>query len=617
MKLKLNTKTVIFFTVGISLAISSCKKLVDVEPKTTVGIANMYRNVFDADAAVIGVYGKVMKLAKPYILLNELRGDLMDITANADLNLRQLSEQSATVNNPYIDPQPFYEVIVNCNDVLTNFKIMYAQNKLKQEEFNQRYSDVGAIRSWVYLQLGIHYGKIPYVTNPLVQLKDLKDSANFPMLTLPVLIDSLVSFTEKLPFTDDYPSGTTLQTIVDGYSTSKFFISKNMLLGDLYLWQNQYDKAADRYKRVMEINGPVGNSTQFYNQYRISNGAIAPALNSISYSRTQDFSSLIYDGTSWRNLFERPQQDNEFVWEWIWSLPFDKNFEPVNPFIDLFSPNGGSYLVRPAQQAMDYWNAQTQVYVFTGASVNPLAGEILRDNFPTDSRANFTYKNINGQPVIMKYLYNYLGTDNLPVNVFSKSGKWFLSRAANLHLHYSEAANRAGKMKVAYALVNKGIGYTYDPYPGNSVSANRDVTAYQQTFLPYPYDFDARGGQAPPYRNTWYRNSGIRGRANLKPVFIDSVKYFDMTTAPRKLVDSLGFQKFIEDMIITEDALELAYEGERWPDLLRVAIRRNDPAFIADKIYDKLRKSGLSVAAANAARTKLMNKDWFLPFKFN
>ncbi|MEY2916868.1 MAG: hypothetical protein RIS73_582, partial [Bacteroidota bacterium] len=595
----INKIGIAFFAMGIYFTISSCKKLLDVEPKSSVGVANMYRNVFDADAAVIGVYGKFMKLAKPYLLLNELRADLMDITTNSDANLRQLSEHTATVNNPYIDPQPFYEVIVNCNDVLENFKKMYAASKLKQEEFNQRYSDVGAIRSWVYLQLGIHYGSIPYVTNPITQVNELKYANNFPMLTLPVLIDSLTAFTERLPFTDDYPTGATLQTVVDGYSTSRFFINKNVLLGDLYLWQGQYDKAADRYKRVLEINGPVGNSTQFYNQYRISNGAIAPGLGTVSYSRTFDFNSLLYDGNSWRNLFERPQVDVEFGYEMIWVLPFDKNFDPVNPFIDLFSPNGGSYLVKPAQQAIDYWNAQTQVYTF--AAANTTTAEVLRDNFPTDSRANFTFKNINGQPVIMKYLYNYLGTDNLPINTFSKPGKWFLLRAANLHLHYAEAANRAGKHRVAYALVNKGIGYTYDPFPGNGVSANRDVTNYQQTFLPWPYDFDARGGQAPAYRNTWYRNMGIRGRANLKPVALP-------------VTDSITN---IENMIVTEDALELAYEGERWSDLLRVAIRRNNPAFIADKIYDKLRKSGLSAGAANAARTKLMNKDWFLPFKFN
>jgi starch-binding outer membrane protein, SusD/RagB family len=595
MKQRLFTKMGMAIAIAsIAFTITSCKKMVAVEPENTVGVANMYRNLFDADAAVIGVYGKVMKLAKPYLLMNELRGDLMDITPNSDVNLRQLSEHTATVANPYIDPQPFYEVIINCNDVLSNFKKMFADNKIKEAEFNQRYSDVGAIRSWVYLQLGIHYGNIPYVTNPIVQVNDLKDSANFPKLSLPVLIDSLVFFTETLPFTDDYPTGTTLQTIVDGYSTSKFFINKNILLGDLYLWQGQYDKAADRYKRIMEINGPVGNNELWYNQYRISSFSNA----SVTYSRALDFTSLVYTN-GWRYLFERPQVDNEFNWEMIWTLPFDKSFAPENPFIDLFSPNGGSYLLKPAQQAIDNWNAQTQVYVITAAT--PTAGEVLRDNFPTDSRANFTYRIINGQPVIMKYLYNYLGTNNQPLNVLSKSGKWFLCRAANLHLHYAEAANRAGKYRLAYAITNKGIGYTYDPFPGNAVSANRDVTNFQQTFLPWPYDFDARGAQAPAYRNTWYRNIGIRGRANLKPV-----------TLP--VTDSVTN---VENMIVNEEALELAYEGQRWSDLLRVAIRRNDPAFLADKVYDKLRKSGLSAGAANAARTKLMGKNWFLPFKFN
>ena len=583
-----------FFAAVVVLTTFSCKKLIEVEPKTTVSAANMYRNVFDADAAVIGIYGKVMKLAKPYLLLNELRGDLMDITANADVNLRQLSEHTATVNNPYIDPQPFYEVIVNCNDVLANFKNMYAASKLKQEEFNQRYSDVGAIRSWVYLQLGIHYGNIPYVTNPVVQVNDLKIAANFPMLSLPVLIDSLTAFTETLPYTEDYPVGTTLLTTVDGYSTQKFFINKNILLGDLYLWKGQYDKAADRYKRVMDIFGPVttGVGEQFFNQYRISSFSNS----SITYARILDFSSLTYT-PGWRYLFERPQADNEFNWEMIWSLPFDKNFAPENPYIDLFSPNGGSYLVQPAQQAIDNWNSQTQVYTF--AANTATAAEVLRDNFPFDSRGTLTYRLINGKPVIMKYLFNYLGTNNLPINTFSKPGKWFLTRAATLHLHYAEAANRAGKYRLAHAIVNKGINYHYDPLPGGSRIG--DVTNMQQTFLPWPYDFDAREGDGPAFRNTWYRNVGIRGRAGLKPVTLPTT---DSVTN-------------VENMIIAEDALELAYEGQRWSDLLRVAIRQNNPAFIADKVYDKLRKSGLSAAAANAARTKLMNKDWFLPFKFN
>jgi hypothetical protein len=218
----------------------------------------------------------------------------------------------------------------------------------------------------------------------------------------------------------------------------------------------------------------------------------------------------------------------------------------------------------------------------------------------------------------MKYLYNYLGTNNSPISVLAKQGKWFLARAATLHLHFAEAANRAGQNKVAYAIVNRGIGFTYDNVPGGTNA--RDVTNIQQTFQPYPYNFDARVGDVPPYRNTWYRNQGIRGRANLKVVPIDSAQYFDMSGplgSVRPLSNAEALKRAIENMIIDEDGLELAYEGERWPDLLRIAIRRSDPSYIADKIYNKLIKSGLSVSAAGAAKAKLMGGNWFLPFRWN
>jgi hypothetical protein len=585
---------------------SACNKVFDVEPENVVDNTQMYRNVFDADAAVIGVYGKLMKLAKPYILLNELRGDLMDVTMNADENLQQLNTHSVKAGNPYIDPRPFYDVIVNCNDVLKNFNIMLRDNKMKEDEYKQRYSDVGAIRSWVYLQLGIHFGEIPYVTSPLEQASDLYDLSKFPMVKLEALIDSLVSFTAALPYTEDYPTGTTLMTSVDGYSTSRFFINKNMLLGDLYLWDGQYDNAATSYRKVMDINGPSGASEAFYNQYRISSFADA----GIFYGKAQDFNSLVYT-PGWRYLFER-SQDAQFNYEWIWVLPFDKNFEPQNPLIDLFSPSGGSYLVKPSQAAIDHWNAQTQV--FTYASGTSTAAAVLRDNFPFDTRGYFTYQNVNGQPVIMKYLYNYFS--NNPVNAFNKTGKWFLSRAATLHLHYAEAANRAGKMKVAYALVNRGIKETYDTLPG--AARTRNVTNWQQTFLPAPYNFDAREGDAPSYRNTWYRNQGIRGRAALRSVKFDSSKYFNLgaNSFLKPLSDSLGFQEFVENMIIDENALELAYEGNRWPDLVRVALRKNDPGFLANKIAAKFEKAGNAGLAATI-RGRLANKDnWFLPFKW-
>ncbi|WP_315817802.1 hypothetical protein [Paraflavitalea speifideaquila] len=111
----------------------------------------MYRNVYDADAAVMGIYGKFMSLADRYVILNELRGDLLEYTNNADEYLRQISTHNAKADNPYASPRPFYELILNCNDVLKNFLIMKDKNSMKEVEFNQRYSDIACLRSFLYL----------------------------------------------------------------------------------------------------------------------------------------------------------------------------------------------------------------------------------------------------------------------------------------------------------------------------------------------------------------------------------------------------------------------------------------------------------------------------------
>jgi len=572
---------------GVSLF--SCRKTFDIEPETTLSTNQVYRNIYDADAAVIGIYGKLMGLAKQYVVLNELRGDLMEVTDNAQADLREINTHNVSTGNPYADPRPFFSLINNCNDVLKNFNIMLAENKFRQAEYNQRYSDIGAIRSWLYLQLGIHFGKVPYVTDPLESIDAAKDQSKFPLLPFNQLLDSLIVFTEALPFKTPYPSGTSLVTTVDASNTSRFFIEKNSLLGDLHLWRNNYTKAATYYRAVMESTGyGVSPGTeQFYQQFRMPFASVTNnndlAVGYIRFKET-DIRSLIENNSQgWRSMFARGQ-DALWTQEWIWVLPFNVNFSPQNPFIDLFSNNGGSYLVKPSQSAMDNWNSQRQ-----------------SNGFPFDARGNFTWKTLSGQPVIMKYLYNYVNESTLlPVNPLLKPGQWFLNRAAALHLHFAEAANRDGKPKLAYAILNNGISGTYD----TSNASGRDVTNLQNTlFEPAPYNFDARNGEFPRYRGDWYRNNGIRGRARVVA---------DTVTRNISVADSI---LSIETYLINEDALELAYEGYRWPDLLRIALRRNDPAFLADKVYDKLRKDGVPDAAA--VRTRLMNKDnWYLPFKW-
>lgn len=567
---------------GGGILLTGCKKVFDIKPQDQLDASQAYQNVYDADAAVVGIYGKFMGLADRYVVLNELRADLLDYTSNADEALRQISTHTVTTGNPYANPRPFYEVILNCNDVLENFLKMKDDKRMTEAEFIQRYSDIGALRSFLYLQLGIHFGEVPYVTNSLKDIDAVKNPANFPRLTFNTLLDSLIRFTETLPFKNIYPTGTNLNLTVDGYQTDKFFINKKCLLGDLYLWKGNYQKAAEWYRDVMEYPSQVfGFGEDFYSYYRL--GWAGGHNHYVTYSRAGDASTLVYND-GWRVMFDQPYGSNSVRREWIWALPFDSKFKPDNSLIKLFSPIGGSYLVKPSQEIFDLWDSETQL---------PAQGLSI----PYDARKLLSTMNINGQPVAMKYLYNYINYANLtPFNALTKNGKWFLYRQAHMHMRYIEAANRVGKHRLSWGLLNNGIAGAY-PAPGS------DVTLYHNTLSePYPYNFDARNSGSsgvPFYRADWYRNIGIRTRANVVNISVPAT-------------DSL---LTIENAVLKEGALETAFEGTRWPDLLRLAIRRNDPSIIADKVYNKLLKDGSGNAAA--ARTKLMNPaNWYLPFNW-
>ena len=569
-------KSTVLWVMALVFSLSSCSDYLDVQPEDKLVEEQMYRNIYDADAAVIGVYGKFMALAEKNVILNEMRADLMTTTRNSSPFLKEISEHNVSPNNPYANPKDFYVVIQNCNNVLKNFDIMLEKKRFTQEQYDQRYSDIGAIRSWVYLQLGIHYGSVPYITEPIETIEDVKNISKYPKLSFNQLLDQLVLFTENLPYKDLYAAGSSMVINIDGYNTAKFFINKECLLGDLQLWKGNYMEAAAHYKNVMETGTKGGADTELYNTYRVKFAEVTThddlAVGYLRYSE-QDATTLINSNTQgWRSIFAR---DRDALWntEWIWSLPFENNFAPKNPFITLFSNKNGDYLVKPSQSAIDLWNSQIQ-----------------NNNIPYDARGpKFTYNIVNGDPVIMKYLYSSEAVAS--TGIANTKGQWFLYRAAKLHLRYAEASNRDNQQKVAYAILNYGINDTFTISPEPT-----DVTNIQQTKLPFPYDFDARMGDYPFFRGNWHRGAGIRGRAYTKAV---GAVGDDMITT--------------ENHIIEEDALELAYEGNRWEDLVRVALRRNDPSFLADKIYEKLSKEGNG--KASEVRSKLMNvNNWYLPF---
>ncbi|MBW4889950.1 RagB/SusD family nutrient uptake outer membrane protein [Mucilaginibacter sp. HMF5004] len=549
-------------------SMSSCKKTFDIQPEDALQQNQVYQNIFDADGAILGIYGQFVGLADRYVLLNELRGDLLDVTSNSDIYLKQLSTHTVSADNPYADPRPFYKVINNCNDAMKNFDVMRQNKLLDDNQYYQRYADIGVLRSWIYLQLGIHYGSVPYVTDPIANINDLADAAKFPKLTFDQLLDQLIAFTEAIPkkYLDQNTStasptlimATSIYPIRDG--VSKFFIHRRSFLGDLNLWKGNYLKASSYYKDVMETGSNTPSSADFavslYDTYKIGND-------------NSGRNTLFTTGTinPWQNIFSNLLSESETNTERMWTLPLDQNFA-VNPFINIFSASAG-YLVKPSVLSINNWDNQVRSDGGIGDRRGP----------------NASYRITNGKPEVLKYVSNYSALSPLT----TKTGIWLLYRAATLHLRYAEAANLQGRNQLAGVLINDGL-YTGLP---------TKVSTYNGVPDTYPFNFDASKGAV---NGVWYRNVGIRGRAVNQNVTFD---------AGNLVTDT-------ENKIIDEGALETAYEGYRWADLLRIALRRQttDPNYLANKIGAKFDAAGNTSDAA-AVRSRLSDKaNWYLPFKW-
>lgn len=69
--------------------------------------------------------------------------------------------------------------------------------------------------------------------------------------------------------------------------------------------------------------------------------------------------------------------------------------------------------------------------------------------------------------------------------------------------------------------------------------------------------------------------------------------------------------KQIEGLFLEEHVRELAFEGERFYELIRIVKRRGDPSFLAEKVASKFAGSQRDVI-----RQYLMNEEnWFISLK--
>ncbi|MDL2243805.1 RagB/SusD family nutrient uptake outer membrane protein [Bacteroidales bacterium OttesenSCG-928-J19] len=591
------TKIVFACLMLLPIAFYSC---VDADPEEVLPYDEHYKGSEDADMAMLGLYGQFMELAEQVVILNELKADLMDVTNQASSDLEEISLNIPSKDNKWVDVTKFYAVIQNANDILFNFNKMLAEDKMVEEEYNERYSDVAALRCWVYLQLGLLFGEVPYITEPIISLDDL-DKYKDNTMSLDELIPELIRVMEATPSFPElkpYESSNLIQTI-DGYSLARFFLDKRCLMGDLYLFNDEYEKAAEKYYDVLTATDDVSR-LKLYNYTHT--GTSAPSWFAIVYRDGKSDDTDAYWNT-WAELFHSTTTNRYTGDEIIWCMTFNPDFAPEYPFTDLFYTG---WQLKPSDYAdEEVWGGETQ-----------------KNGFPFDARGRSGgYKTLTGGLETINYIIKF-GRSSLSQN-------WILYRAGMLHLRYAEAVNRAGYSKLAWALVNGGLGsqsptagdcpYRYRRedgtiYPGDSVYLTGN-SPFDLHSAPYAFDGrrDANLGLAQPWRS----NGGVRGRASLtnfpfspNPADGAVIDYQEPNVNNKELIE------YLEEKIIREAALELGFEGHRWGDLVRVARRKNkeNPGSGDTFLWDENIKKKHERAGTQADMSS--SDKWFLPLYF-
>lgn len=522
----------------ITASLTSCSDLMDAEsPRVAYDNQHRIDNANDSIYSVIGILAQLQQVADRIVLMGELRSDLMTIYPQAaSTDLQDIERVQFTADNAYAQKRDFYVIINNCNYILAHMDttIIEGQTRVMLPE----YAQVKTLRAYTYWQMALIFGKVNYFTEPLTTTSGLssyhEDEKGLDALSL-LLIDDLEPLVDARPL--DY--GT-----IDGWNSSELFLPTAMLLGDLYLYNNRYDDAAQTYYNLIRQRRLTVNSNY---------------------------------ATIWQTTARQELNDGHlhaYRSEVVTRQIFDSNLRSLHSQLCQLTYSDKPSLL-PAKTFTDWMQQRTHFHTDNGQAISRFfngdlrgvaelsSGKFIGDAFgPVSQALNLKFQNSN--LLITKYYNNLSGseTDLLEQRPLTSLA---VLRPSTVYLRYAEAINRAGYPTTAFAVLKYGLNAVmYD-----TIQHRVDTLELQR----YPAYIDFRASQFDQNIGTAARGLGLGIRWDREQYIIP----VDADTTD-----------FVERAILDEMAAETCFEGNRFFDLLRTSHHRADhPRLLFDIVSRK------------------------------
>ena len=593
-------------------ALASCSDFFERESEQVIFTDKEHlTNATDSAYSVLGILNKLQAIADRTILLGEVRGDLVDVTATANSDLRDLALFNVGDDNRYNVPRDYYAVINNCN-----YFIAHADTALKNNRndyiFMKEFAAVKAIRAWTYLQLVTNYGNVPFVTDPILTKQDAEK--DYPMYGIEQICRYFISDLEPLAdrYARDYPNYGTIRSV----DSRLLWFPINIVLGDLNLWLGSVTASNAAYREA---------ALRYYKYIGQRNGDNSYYATGVTLRTWQPGSTNWLSLRGWGSY---DQFSSEYVsnqGEMITLIAGDSiraegNYSELrNLFTSSGANNDGHVSILPSQNMFDISAAQEHCCVTNSTTPDvyyaPKNG--LPEFYAGDLRLAQIYSNgyridgSTGERFETSYIYKYSSQN---VHIY---------RRMMVYLRMAEALNMAGFPRMAFQILANGLNNTtikenVIPFCSQSDSVFvsqfdfpdtryglftvENLVTNQTTGLINTIGIHTRGSGWTPL-NEYYQLP--------EPVYPEECTLADSVALQQALVPTQ--QTFVDSLILNEGALELAFEGTRYYDLMRYALRQSNPgAAMAEYVYARKGKS-LRDAMRGEIQKDLTNpNNWYL-----
>lgn len=549
----LSPRNIILALCAPFMALASCTDMMDTG-SGRVAYEENHRldNPNDSIYSVMGVLSLIQQIADRTIIMGELRGELMTVDYdNASTALQDINNFEATADNEYAGARDFYNVINNCNYIIARMDTSITEGRTKV--MVPEYAQVKTLRAWTYWQMALIFGKVNYYTQPLT---DVNAQPGTNTVDIDALAQLLISDLEPVAGARPLDYGS-----VDGWNSSEFFFPTKMMLGDLYLYNNEYERAAQAYaelidQRQLTVNPNYANYWQSTTRQEMNDGHVRAYQNDVVTRLA--FNSLLSASHS--------------------------------QMANLTASTRPSLL--PAGSFVDWMNKRTHFHT---------DGQAISRYFIGDLRGNAEYANGRSRadaygalpaalattavpaPAVITKFYNNLSGNETDDMKQRRLNSVALCRPSTVYLRLAEAINKLGRPTMAFAVLKYGLSQQTlrDTLKVDSNEVKNLPSYLQLTSGAYNY------------------NIGTAARGCGLGIKFDRAQYVIPANADTT--------DYVERAILDELAAETCYEGNRFFDLLRISRHRADHPLLMQK----------QMAPKYAARPAVLEKlkdisNWFI-----